>query len=221
MDWGYSGKEGHEGAFAATPVIILKEKHNGIAFNRVIMFHEFYDKHKYPDEWAEIIYDWTRKEFDDIVADRSMFNPQTDGSKPISEIMTDKWEQLAGRHWSQMRRGTSNRIGRVATLHNWLSLAPDGVPYLLFTSNCIHTIRTIPALVHDQHKVEDVDTDSEDHLYDALTYVLSRIKWIPARKGGIKLKHEKRHELMDPKEALDIGKFQVLRGTRKSRDWRA
>jgi hypothetical protein len=37
---------------------------------------------------------------------------------------------------------------------------------------CTHFIRTIPGLVHDEHKVEDVDTSMEDHIYDAWRYVM-------------------------------------------------
>ena len=37
--------------------------------------------------------------------------------------------------------------------------------------SCRHMIRTLPVLVYDEHKVEDVDTTQEDHLYDALKYV--------------------------------------------------
>jgi phage terminase large subunit len=38
-------------------------------------------------------------------------------------------------------------------------------------SNCTHLIRTLPALIYDEHKVEDVDTDQEDHAYDSIRYL--------------------------------------------------
>ncbi len=37
---------------------------------------------------------------------------------------------------------------------------------------CTNLIRTLPALTYDKHNVEDVDTEQEDHLYDALRYLL-------------------------------------------------
>ena len=37
---------------------------------------------------------------------------------------------------------------------------------------CANLIRTLPALIYDDHKVEDVDTDGEDHAADALRYGL-------------------------------------------------
>ena len=37
---------------------------------------------------------------------------------------------------------------------------------------CYHLIRTLPALTYDKHKVEDVDTQQEDHSYDSVRYFL-------------------------------------------------
>ena len=39
-------------------------------------------------------------------------------------------------------------------------------------NNCKNFIRTIPLLQYDEHKVEDVDTDGEDHIADAWRYFL-------------------------------------------------
>lgn len=49
-------------------------------------------------------------------------------------------------------------------------LAPesDDLPLLYFLSNNTHLIRTIPALQHDEDKIEDLDTDQEDHGADEL-----------------------------------------------------
>lgn len=49
----------------------------------------------------------------------------------------------------------------------------DGMPGLQVFENCMNLIRTLPALPYDNTKVEDVDTDAEDHAYDALRYGLS------------------------------------------------
>ena len=45
-----------------------------------------------------------------------------------------------------------------------------GGPGLYFTQNCIKTIATVPSLPRDEDKPDDVDTDAEDHLYDAVRY---------------------------------------------------
>src|SRR5207248_10618280 len=55
---------------------------------------------------------------------------------------------------------------------DFLADGPDGRPYLQVFSNCTQLIRNLPALVHDEHNVEDVDTDGPDDEYDALRYGL-------------------------------------------------
>lgn len=37
---------------------------------------------------------------------------------------------------------------------------------------CAHAIRTIPALVYDEHRPEDVNTNGEDHVADEVRYLL-------------------------------------------------
>lgn len=43
---------------------------------------------------------------------------------------------------------------------------------ITFFSTCIHAIETIPALVYDSVRVEDLDSEGEDHAADALRYGL-------------------------------------------------
>lgn len=182
MDWGYSGREGDGAAFAAYSMITKREvftdmfgdKHH---FNRVIVYKEFVGKKKTPDQWAEKIYN-NDKKLTAGTADSSMFNPQSDGSTAISKLMENKWDELHGGKWLRLKKGTKNRLSRVAILHNWLSIAPDGLPYLLIMDCCSYIIKTIPELVHDDTKVEDVDTVADDHGYDGLTYRLADIKFI-------------------------------------------
>ena len=40
----------------------------------------------------------------------------------------------------------------------------------IVASKCPNLVRTLPVLVHDEHKPEDLDTDGEDHAADALRY---------------------------------------------------
>ena len=49
-------------------------------------------------------------------------------------------------------------------------IGEDERPMLYVFSTCTHLIRTLPALQHDQNKLEDVDTEGEDHAADALRY---------------------------------------------------
>ena len=45
-------------------------------------------------------------------------------------------------------------------------------PGLFFFDTCRHLIRTLPTLPRDSKKPEDVDTQSEDHAFDAVRYRL-------------------------------------------------
>jgi hypothetical protein len=54
----------------------------------------------------------------------------------------------------------------------------DGEPMIYFFTTCPDTIRTIPALQHDDKKVEDVDTDSEDHAGDETRYACMARPWV-------------------------------------------
>ena len=48
-------------------------------------------------------------------------------------------------------------------------------PRLVITSNCTNLIAQLPVIPLDKRNPEDIDTKSEDHLYDALRYgVMSR-----------------------------------------------
>ena len=54
--------------------------------------------------------------------------------------------------------------------HYRLAFDESGEPMFQAFEGCKHLIRTIPALVYSQSNVEDIDTDGEDHAYDALRY---------------------------------------------------
>jgi hypothetical protein len=51
-------------------------------------------------------------------------------------------------------------------------------PMIYFTTDCPHIIRTLPALTHDDVKMEDVDTTGEDHGPDAIRYLCMSRPWV-------------------------------------------
>jgi hypothetical protein len=70
----------------------------------------------------------------------------------------------------RMKKADNDRINGLARYREALSMAPDGKPWYQVFETCQDTIRTIPALPYDLRKVEDVDTDAEDHAYDRDRY---------------------------------------------------
>ncbi len=69
-----------------------------------------------------------------------------------------------------------DRIAGWNLLHEHLYWDENTAPKLLFFDNCENTIRTLPSLIHDEHKPEDLDTDGEDHAADALRYFLQHLR---------------------------------------------
>lgn len=47
-------------------------------------------------------------------------------------------------------------------------------PHLYFFDNCLASISLLPTLPRDETKIDDVDTDSEDHAYDMVRYRVLR-----------------------------------------------
>jgi hypothetical protein len=54
----------------------------------------------------------------------------------------------------------------------WSGSRPHQRPKLRFHPDAEYSIGTIPSLTFDKNNPEDVDTDGNDHAYDALTYAL-------------------------------------------------
>ena len=49
-------------------------------------------------------------------------------------------------------------------VHYRLSFDDNGYPMMYVFKNCKAFIRTIPTLIYDEHKVEDLNTEGEDHI---------------------------------------------------------
>lgn len=57
-------------------------------------------------------------------------------------------------------------------------IGEDGIPMLYITANCVHAIRTLPALQADTLKFDDVDSDGEDHAPDEIRYACMSRPWV-------------------------------------------
>lgn len=87
------------------------------------------------------------------VADPAIFRADT----PIAETFANNGvvfrkadnERIAG--WQQVRYRLDNDL-------------------LIFFNTCTHTIRTLPAMQYDEHKLEDLNSDMEDHAVDETRY---------------------------------------------------
>jgi len=65
-----------------------------------------------------------------------------------------------------------NRLAGWALFHEYLRDQEDKLPKMTFFKNCKHSIESIPTLIHDEKKPEDLDSNGEDHAADAISYGL-------------------------------------------------
>jgi phage terminase large subunit len=71
-------------------------------------------------------------------------------------------------------------------------LRGDGkIPGIKIFRACRHLIRTLPMLAYDKHRVEDIDTNMEDHIFDSLRYLLMSRPYKPRQEEGKRTKDYK------------------------------
>lgn len=171
VDWGYE-----PGFFVFMSGALQKVEYEEVSFNRLWIFSEIFGQRKDPQEWSdEIKTTLDLDSFSWIRGDPSMFIKQPDGSRSIADQFIEQGVNIIP--------ANNDRINGWMALRNWLSLAPDGMPYLLINPFCHNLVRTIPEMIHDENNVEDLDTELDDHFVDALRYMVIHVKWIDAAVG--------------------------------------
>ena len=68
-------------------------------------------------------------------------------------------------------KGDHKRIAGWMQVHYRMQFDENGIPMMYIFSNCKGFIRTIPTLMYDEHKPEDIDTKLEDHIADETRYI--------------------------------------------------
>ena len=100
------------------------------------------------------------------VLDSSTWAKRGDVGPSIAETMIQE-----GCKWRPSDRSPRSRINGKLEVHKRLYVDPDiQYPGMFIFSNCTNLIRTLPLLPTDKNNPEDVDTNAEDHAYDALRY---------------------------------------------------
>jgi len=108
-------------------------------------------------------------------ADGSMWNE--DGGPSLMERMIKS-------HGIRFKKADKAREAGWQQVRGRLS-GDDDKPMLYVTQDCRDTIRTLPTLQHDSHKVEDIDTDSEDHAPDEIRYACMARPWSTVKQATI------------------------------------
>lgn len=121
------------------------------------------------------------------VLDSSLWHNRGDRGPSLAEQMINK-----GCRWRPADRSKGSRIAGKNEIHRRLQVDEyTGEPRMVFFNTCKNLIAQLPALPLNKNNPEDVDTNSEDHLYDALRYgVMSRPRsgvfdYDPTRSKGM------------------------------------
>lgn len=85
-------------------------------------------------------------------------------------------------------KGDNQRLAGKMQMHYRLRFRQDGKPMMYAFTNCKDFIRLIPTLSYDEIRVEDVNTKSEDHIYDETRYRLMESPLVPVEP----VQHRKR-----------------------------
>jgi phage terminase large subunit len=79
--------------------------------------------------------------------------------------------ETASKHGIYFSKGDHERLAGWMQMHYRLAFDDNGYPMMYIFKNCKGTIRTLPLLMYDEHKPEDIDTEGEDHIADAIRYL--------------------------------------------------
>jgi len=102
----------------------------------------------------------------DRVADPAIFD------RSRGDSVADQMAPLDGRPGVLFAKGDNSRMPGKMQVHERLRFDHDGRPGMYVFSTCTDWLRTVPTLPYSTKKPEDVDSDAEDHAYDATRYFL-------------------------------------------------
>ena len=114
-------------------------------------------------------HEWLKGKNIQGVADPAIF--AADGGESIADI--------AQKCRIYFQAGDNQRIAGWLQMRERLKFDANGMPMLYVFKNCKAFRRTIPTLIFDEHKVEDLDTSGEDHQADECRYFCQMFKVAP------------------------------------------
>lgn len=160
-DWGY-GKPFSCGWWAVD--------YDGVAY-RIL---ELYGCTETPNEGVK----WSNKMQFDRIAEIEREHPYLKGKRIQGVADPSIWDASRGisaaeeaeKHQLWFEPGDNERIAGWMQVHERLRFDENGYAMMYFFENCKAAIRTMPLMMYDEHKPEDLDTDLEDHCPDEIRY---------------------------------------------------
>ncbi len=135
--------------------------------NNLTVYREYYGKGLTADKLAQKVLEMDQDDrIRSAIMDASTWAKRGDTGPSIAEAMN-----RMGCRWRPSDRSKGSRVAGKLEVHRRLAIDPIiKKPRLQITSNCKNLIRTLPTLPIDENNEEDVNTNAEDHCFDALRY---------------------------------------------------
>lgn len=144
------------------------------------VYRELYETNLTYEGLSQAIVESTlpNEEISYIVADPAIWAKK---DSPVSgaDRFIAKWKEITGKTPNLLRANNDRVVGWNEVREFLKPIVKDSkiVAKLRVFKTCEQLIRTLPSLIYDKFKVEDLDSDGDDHLADALRYgVMSRPK---------------------------------------------
>lgn len=161
FDWGYRDPA------VATWIAVAPENEDGV--RHYYAYREIHETGKSARWWGKTISDIIRDEpVEYMVLPHDCF-AHTGGS---GHTIADTFEEFDINFVRADSLSHAAKMHRISLLHDLLSLADDGQPYLQLHKFCANTIATVPTLPYSKTRPEEIDDKADDHDFDALTYGL-------------------------------------------------
>lgn len=169
------------------------------------------------------------EDYEYFVADPSIWNKIVLGEHTKKQEGESIAEMMMKAGITRMIKGDNDRINGMGRYRQALARGSDGFPMYQMFSTCYDSIRTVPALIYDKVRVEDVDTDGEDHCYDRDRYFFMSRAAPPIFQGGpqptptqvyfarMKAEYEKNQE--DPEGLSDWGGPEYAEWEEQTSEW--
>jgi len=171
-DWGY-GRPFSVGYWAVSP--------EDVAY-RIL---EVYGCTKTPNEGVR----WSNKQQFDYLRELEDTHPWLKGKNIQGVADPSIWDgshgisaqEEADKHGIWFIKGINDRIAGWMQVRERMMFDENGYAMMYFFDTCKAIIRTMPLMMHDEHRVEDLNTDLEDHACDEVRY-FCMMRPIPPRE---------------------------------------
>lgn len=144
-------------------------------FGNVYLYREHYEEGQELSHHIDRIIELSgQEEYMMSVGDPSMWirNPQNTNRSDIVAPSNMSIADIMSRAGINMFKANNERVSGWNLCRQYIDHAENQPPKLKVFSTCPNFIRTIPTLVHDDKKPEDMNTRGEDHHADQMRYFL-------------------------------------------------